>query len=296
MTEQDARLEIERAFPELGVREIRFLGAGMDSRAYLVNGKWVFRFPQRPEVATALRREIALLPRLAAHLPVAVPRFTHLGEQAANGLLFAGYRLIPGEPLTLELFASLAPPDQERVLATLAAVLRAVHGFPLADAIACGVETFSTRDWVRDSWSAVRGAAQLLGRRHGPALARWLTGFLADARNFDGAPCLLYADFAPEHVLYSRAARAITGLIDWGDLAIGDPDFDLMYLYQDYGEEFVRRLLVYHPHPDPARLAAKLRVFNACDHLRDIATAHANPGEPAVQEAVGALRDLLARG
>src|SRR5581483_8890209 len=75
LAEQDVRSEIERAFPELAVREVAFLGAGVDSAAYLVNDAWVFRFPKRAEVARALRREIALLPKLADQLPVAIPRF-----------------------------------------------------------------------------------------------------------------------------------------------------------------------------------------------------------------------------
>jgi hypothetical protein len=48
-----------------------------------------------------------------------------------------------GEPLTAELSGSLAHPDQERLLATLAARLRGVHNFPVADA-AAGVEELAS--------------------------------------------------------------------------------------------------------------------------------------------------------
>ena len=295
MSEQRARFEIERAFPELAVRVVAFLGAGVDSEAYLVNGAWVFRFSKRAEASRALSREVAVLPKLAEHLPVATPRFAYVGQQAATGLLFAGYRFIPGEPLTPELFDALAHADQEQVLVTLAAVLRGVHSFPVADAAASGVEELSTREWVGSCWSVGRAEVlPLLAPRDGPALARLIERFLADERNFAYTPCLLYADFAPEHVLYDRAAEAISGIIDWGDLTIGDPDFDLLYLYQDYGEGFVRRLLAHHPHADPARLLDKLRVFNACDHIRTIVAARRDRSAgPAVHEAACALSELL---
>ena len=275
------------------MREIAFLGAGVDSEAYLVNGEWVFRFPKRAEVAHALEREIALLPRLAAHLPVATPRFAYVGRQAA-GLLFAGYRCIAGEPLTRDLLKSLALDDQERVLATLAAFLRGVHGFPVAEAAALGVEALSTHSWVEACWS--RGGADaltLLTPNVGAALARLIERFLADERNFANPPCLLYADFAPEHLLYDRAAGAITGIIDWGDLVIGDPDFDLLYLYQDYGEGFVRRLLAHYPHAEPARLLAKLRVFNACERIQTIADARRRGDSRAAQASADVLGDLI---
>jgi aminoglycoside 2''-phosphotransferase len=76
MSEQRARTEIARAFPELPVRDIAFLGAGMDSDAYLVDDEWVFRFPKREAAARALGREAAVLPKLAGRLPVATPTTT----------------------------------------------------------------------------------------------------------------------------------------------------------------------------------------------------------------------------
>lgn len=305
MSEQRARLEIERAFPDLDLREVAFLGAGVDSAAYLVNGTWVFRFPKREAVGRALEREIALLPRLAPRLPVAVPRFAYVGQQTESGLPFAGYQLIPGQPLTAELFEGLPRDDQERILDTLAAFLVAVHEFPVDEAAALGVEPFSTRAWVEGCWSAGRAAVlPLLAPSDREALASLIARFLADERNVAVSPALLYADFAPEHVLYDREARAIAGIIDWGDLAIGDSDFDLLYLYQDYGEGFVRRLLARYPHPDPERLVAKLRVFTACDYVQTVADAQRNdgsngsgdgPDDDAVRECVDALTHLLHR-
>jgi aminoglycoside 2''-phosphotransferase len=277
MSATRARAEIERSFPELAVREIDFLGAGVDSEAYLVNDALVFRFPKREAVSRALSREIALLPKLAERLPVAVPRFEYVGQQASGGRLFVGYPLIPGEPLTSDAFEALAVAEQEAILDTLAAILRAVHTFPMKEAVAAGVEPFSARDWVRETWTSASPAVlRLLSPADVEALAGSIERFLADEPSFDASPCLLYADFAPEHVLYDPSTRALTGLIDWGDLTIGDPAFDLLYLYQDYGEPFVGRLLnrnpgLYTEQEDRERLLAKVRAFNACDYLRDIA-------------------------
>lgn len=293
MSERRARIEIQRAFPQLVVRRVTFLGAGMDSAAYLVDDEWAFRFPKRAAVARALGREIALLPRLAGLLPVATPRFEFVGHQAGSGLLFAGYRLLPGEPLTADLLAALTPAERERLLATLAEVLRGVHRFPLAEAVAAGVGRLSTRTWVAAAWSRAQAVVlPRLSSGEGATLARLVERFRADPRNFANRPTLLYADFAPEHLLFDRRARRLVGLIDWGDLAIGDPDFDLLYLRQDYGEAFVRQLLAHYPHAEPARLLAKLRVFEACDHLNTIAAARQQP--EVTDEVAGSLAALRA--
>jgi aminoglycoside 2''-phosphotransferase len=297
VSEQRARFEIEQAFPGLGAREVVFLGAGVDSEAYLIDGAWVFRFPKREAVARALRREVALLPKLAGRLPVATPQFAYLGHQTGGGLPFAGYRLIPGEPLTPERFAALAPHDQEQVLATLAAFLHGVHTFPVADAVMCGVEETPLRAWVETCWTTGRAAVlPLLEHDDRLALTALIEHFLEDEQNVTYTPCLLYGDFAPEHILYDPAARAIAGIIDWGDLTIGDPDFDLLYLYQDYGPNVIRRLLTYLPHPEPARLMRKLRVLNACDHVTTIAGSGQDlADDDDVHEVVEALREILHR-
>ena len=64
----------------------------------LVDDEWVFRFPRRSGVEEALEVEIALLPTLAAALPVDVPSFEYISRDP----LFVGYRLIRGEPLVDE--------------------------------------------------------------------------------------------------------------------------------------------------------------------------------------------------
>jgi aminoglycoside 2''-phosphotransferase len=291
MSLEHARSEIVRAFPELAVHEIQLLGSGMDSDAYLVNGEWVFRFPRRLAASRGLDREIALLPQLAEFLPVDVPRFEYIGEQAESGLRFVGYRLIPGEPLTPELFESLSQEAQEHVLETLSRFLDIVHAFPVHEARLADVESISTRSLVADNWDATRDRVLAqLSAADGQAVAAFIEGFLADPYNFSERPCLLYADFAPEHILYDRAADEITGIIDWGDMAIGDPDYDLTFLYQDYGAGFVRRLQVHYQHDQPDRLYRKLRAFCAYDYLFDIRAN--SDGSETVREALAGLRQL----
>jgi aminoglycoside 2''-phosphotransferase len=228
---------------------------------------------------------------------VEIPAFEYIDSRGETPG-FVGYRQVTGEPLTTECFASLKLPAQERTLATLAAFLQAVHSFPLAVATACGVEERSVAAWVRTSWSDSRAAMlTVLAPDEGQALDSLIASFLADERSLTYAPCLLYADFAPEHILFDQATSTVTGIIDWGDLAIGDPDFDLLYLFQDYGRQFVDRLLNYLPHPEPGRLMRKLRVFTASDYAATIASAATVESkvtaEDQIAECVAALREIL---
>src|SRR5919197_6573239 len=118
--------------------EIVELGRGTDSVAYLVNGEWVFRFPAVEDAQETLRRELALLPTLGPALPLDIPVFEHVGREDGR-LLFAGYRVLPGTPLTAERFDRLGRGDQEAVLASLVWFLEALHAFPVATARQAGV-------------------------------------------------------------------------------------------------------------------------------------------------------------
>ncbi len=47
------------------------------------------------------------------------------------------------------------------------------------------------------------------------------------------------------------------GIIDFGDMHIGDPDWDFNYFYKHYGKDYVGRLLKYYHHADTERLNEK---------------------------------------
>jgi hypothetical protein len=72
-----------------------------------------------------------------------------------------------------------------------------------------------------------------------------------------------------------------------------------MYVYQDYGADFVQRLLAHYPHAEPGRLLEKLRVFNACDYVNTIVACgqgESAAGSMEARESRDALVELLRQG
>ena len=104
---------------------------------------------------------------------------------------------------------------------------------------------------------------------------------------------LLHGDLSPDHVLFDRSHQRQSGVIDFSDLTIGDPAWDLLYLYADYGVDFVRRLL--RAGALPASPSVLERVFRF--YVLDIAEwviGCATTRSPELPEALSELRALRA--
>ncbi len=226
------RRAIEAAFPALTVEHCRLLGEGWDSAAWLVNNLLLFRFPKRLAVARALRREIALLPALAPTLPVAIPHFTYVagwGAPTDPALSFVGYPLLDG--VFLDTVPGLLH-ETSPLLPQLADFLRALHRFPPEQAVAAGLPAVAWAEWVAH-WE--RFAARLMvaeAARFTPATRVRLVGLhdalLAKLRRAERPITLLHHDLAPEHLLVAPDGVRLTGVIDWGDIALGDPALDFV--------------------------------------------------------------------
>ena len=229
-----ARALIGEQFPELREAPIRLLAAGWDNVVYLVDDRWVFRFPRRAIAVAGVEREIATLPRIAPHLllPVPVPRF--VGSPSADyPWPWFGAPFLRGIEL-----AAAAIPDDERgpLAATLGAFLAALHAPGMVARIGAGLPVDPMRR--ADMGFRVPGTR---ARIDGLAAKRlWqpsdgVDRLLADAEPLPPPPrtVLLHGDLHVRHVLVDGNGGP-TGVIDWGDLCVGDPSIDLSLAYGSF--------------------------------------------------------------
>lgn len=285
-----AKRNINSSLLGFNIEKIEFLGEGFNNTAAIVNDEFVFRFPKRNEVSESLSTEIKILPLLAKRLKIAIPEFIYFGKQEENGFNFVGYRKIPGTALTKELFLDLPISAKENIFITLSDFLQNVHSFPVEQAKKLGVTEEDFSNTYKEYWDETKEKIfPLLGREFQEKLGEFFQNYLSDDSNFKYEPSLLYADFSPEHILFDTEVKRIRGIIDWGDLTVGDPDYDLMYLYQNYGDEFIRSFLNYYPHNNAKKLIEKLKFFSICDEIDTIISFGQKLGqteniEPALSE------------
>ncbi|GCE22769.1 hypothetical protein KDK_65690 [Dictyobacter kobayashii] len=84
-----------------------------------------------------------------------------------------------------------------------------------------------------------------------PAARTWASQhfehFLAEPGNFSYAAVLKHGDFGSSNILYSAEQQAISGIIDFGGMSLGDPAYDFAGLLSCYGEPFLRCFATIYP-------------------------------------------------
>jgi aminoglycoside 2''-phosphotransferase len=292
LTAEGARDAIRELTP-VSAREVVELGRGTDSVAFLVDGEWVFRFPVVSNAQWTLRRELELLPGLGRALPLAVPVVEHVGRHDGE-LVFAGYRCLPGVPLTAAVFAGLSPDAQEAALAEIAGFLTSLHACPVAAARAAGVaEELLSGAYDPQHRVLHRRLGDLLTDREVARLDAVFDAYERDHQPDRVSPVLLHSDLKPDHVLYDKVAGRVAGVLDWGDVSLGDGDFDLAVIAIFFGEAFLRRLLPHLPDRDPETVLAKARFFTTVRALQDAVYDLQLDDRRALDESLAGLREQL---
>ncbi|WP_242154476.1 phosphotransferase family protein [Sphingomonas sp. BAUL-RG-20F-R05-02] len=277
---------VRGTFPELAIQTYRLDQSGGDHLLLVVNDKLAFRFPRAG--MHDLRLEIEVLQQLRHRSSLQLPTYDYVDPDGR----FGGYRFINGVPLTTERFGSLDVTRQVEVLADAVQFLIALHDLPQAEVEWSG-------DWPR-TWTAAQFAARFLVERlpimvaYVPQLAGPLEAFYESYR-LDCPPhlAIVHGDLVCEHLLIDSARSSLAGIIDFGDVALGDPAQDLLGFW-NYGSDAVARIVKrYDPcNNDPGLLH---RSYNHFVRYRTDRLFETLPPETGLgtSERIAALQALL---
>lgn len=190
---------------------------GTDNALYRLGGELVVRLPRVEWAVDDVAKEQTWLPRLAPHLPLAIPTPLHYGRpDGGYPWPWSVYRWLDGAHPSAD-----ALHDEDRLARDLAgflAALRAVEtaggpaasrGVPLAERDAstrAAIDELADRidaDAATDAWEEALGAPV-----------------------WDGPPVWIHADLEPDNLLVTHGR--LSAVLDFGTLGVGDPAADLI--------------------------------------------------------------------
>jgi len=212
-------------FPQwAGLPLERVRSAGTDNAIYRLGEDMAVRLPRVREEPEHLDKELHWLPRLAPHLPLAVPIPLAKGRSAEGyPLHWFVYTWLPGENATVEPIT-----DLNQAALQLAQFIVALQRIDPTGGPPPGEHNFGRGKplAVRDTYT--RAAIADLNRLGmidaRAATAAWEEALRAPA--WEGPPVWIHGDILPTNLLVQQGR--LRAVIDFGGLGVGDPACDLL--------------------------------------------------------------------
>ena len=218
--------------PDLEWRSLRYVDDGWDHEVLLLDERLVVRIPNEEHYRRMLDAEWVVLDWLSRACRAALPRALWVAPDRRLSL----HDFVPGDALTPDRLAALPGRDRDEAADQLAELLTALHAIDPA-VLPPATPSWSVAEEDREVARLARtGLPDLLSAAELAAVEAVLAdvpALLAEAP----AAVLVHGDVYEDHLFWDAAAGRL-GLIDFSDLATGDPAIDFAELI-DYGRDFV---------------------------------------------------------
>ncbi|MBO0998163.1 phosphotransferase [Bacillus sp. SD075] len=222
-------------FPEIELKEIKQLGEGFDNTVIQINGEFVFRFPRRPIAVTLIQVENQLLPSIAGTFPLAIPEPIFFGKPSTlYPYPFTGYKMVKGH---LPVEGTLA--NKAESAKRFAHFLKVLHSFPVERAMRLGVQPdgMMRLDVSYRKKSLMENVSNLLKLGYFEQ-AYAVKDFIEELGEPDVQHpiSLVHGDIHIRNVLLDDEG-VLAGIIDWGDVHVGNPAIDFSFLFSYFPKE-----------------------------------------------------------
>lgn len=294
---------ISSTFPDLKVEQIRLLGEGGSNKVYEVNKEYIFRFPKTLDAEKNVKKEVVLLQILQHNVDLLIPeikfishpeRFSDYGKTRFNFLntilakiesklnqyhtsldafniwsksddkIFIGYQKIPGSELQVDIFDNLSLTIKENLAKKLANFLLYLHSLPI-ETYHRGMDVWNFGGEYYASFYEKITTYILpnISEQQRELLLKFYFHYLNHPDYYQYNPCLIHGDLAFNNIMFDSQSMQV-GIIDFGNVSIGDPDYDFFYLYADYGEDFYHKVLTYYGGNFTEKIENKFNMLFCC--------------------------------
>ncbi len=214
--------------PEASALPVAALRGGWDNRSFRIGERLVARLPSADRYVAGAEKECCVLPLLARHLPLPIPR------------LVASFRAGPdfARPWSMlewidgETAENVTGEEQVRLARDLANFLRALHAVDPMAGPPAGAHSLGRGGPLSLYDAEMRWALPRLGSQAAAASLAWERAL---ACPFAGPAVWLHGDLHPGNLLVRD--RRLTAVIDWGLAAVGDPAADLSVAWRWFGAD-----------------------------------------------------------
>lgn len=238
---------LQSLFPQLDIYDISPLGFGNDSIAVLMNNQIVFKIPKHKKASNNLAREKQILDLIKGKITLPIPNPLYYAV-LPNGFNVIGYNKIEGKPLTSKEFATLTNQQKGNLARQIAKFLKELHQIKVPNS-----HDFFTDNTIQletNYKTFMEKFSKYLSLQQVETAKKFFKSIISDESLKTYKPVLIHNDFSASNILFDETTKTLSGIIDFGDVAIADRDNDFLCLLEnsdeEYGREFGIKVLKYY--------------------------------------------------
>ncbi|MBI5356641.1 aminoglycoside phosphotransferase family protein [Candidatus Collierbacteria bacterium] len=229
---------IQRLFPNIKDGQIQIFDDGWDYVVFVIEGQKAVRFPRRPDYAKKLPVEVAFLNHFGGQFPVSVPKLT-LHADKKTCLPYVTYDFIPGVQFKKNVSDTFSKEELRLIASRIGNFLEKLHSLSVNKVKKLGVRQVESLKTWRNKFEKIKTNVF-------PHISRpeqnWATSifqnFFTIVQESPIPLTVIHSDIMPEHIIVNPKTHTLSGIIDFGDIEIGDPAYDFAFLAK-YGKNFL---------------------------------------------------------
>lgn len=240
---------INKRISDLVIHHCTFADQGQNSLVAIVNEELIFKFPKYKHVIEELKIEAEIMPIISKHVTLDVPVQLYSSfESNEPGQVFVGYKMIKGTPLERELYWQLE--NKQTVAAQIGGFLQELHSLPADCLTGVGIKKQDGFAYWSDMLMKIeKSIFPHIRPESREQFNESFRNFLDNDENFQYEPVLIHGDFGTSNIIYDAGLGKISGVIDFGQMALDDPAIDIASLIcpMGYGEGFAKYIVQAYP-------------------------------------------------
>lgn len=243
---------IDELYPNISTDRIQIFDDGWDYVVFVIDGRKAVRFPRRPDYAEKLPVEVAFLNHFSSQSPISVPRLT-LHTYKQTSLPYVTYDFIPGIQFKKIVSDTFSKEELCRVARQIGGFLDKLHSLSIGKAKDLGVKQVESLKTWRDRLEKIKRSVfpQIPHAERSWAISIF-NNFFETLKANPMPLTVIHSDIMPEHIIVNPETHYLSGIIDFGDIEIGDPAYDFAFLAK-YGKDFLNWTYETYGQPkDPA--------------------------------------------
>lgn len=218
---------------DLEVKSATLIGEGYDSKAYLINNKYIFKIKISANEKKGYKKEKAILDFLNKNLKtnIKIPKIDY--AYITDELSIMGYKKIDGKFLNPQIYNEMNEQEKQILKLDIVKFLKDMHNLDFSE---IKNYTINNKQNCLEEFALLKKTIyQDLTEKEKIYIENFFER-LKTTTIFDDKKCLCHNDFSCNHLLLDENKRLV-GIIDFGDSGIIDEYCDFIYLLEDSNEE-----------------------------------------------------------